>query len=66
MNKNGQCNKCMTTMIELTEYNDNLLCDGCLEEEKEKDSEKHIIDEEKLEEYRNLVNGTKGIQVSKY
>lgn len=50
------------------EYNDMWLCHDnlCYEEEVEKDSGKHILDKERLEEYRKMVAGTKGIVPTAY
>ena len=66
--KYSTCEKCQTEWSEVFEYNDRWLCDsnGCLSEEIERDSEKHIRDEDSLDEYRQLCNGTNNIPASVY
>ena len=55
----GRCEKCSTPWGELFQYNDRWLCNMCYDEEVEHDSGKVERDEAKLEEYRQLVAGTK-------
>ena len=66
--KQGTCEKCGTKWSELFLYGDRWLCKSacCFQEEVEKDSGKIDKDIEKLEEYRQLCQGTKGITPSKY
>ena len=55
-------------MVELFAYGDQMLCKAncCHQEEVEKDSEKHIIDEQKLDDYRDLIARTKTVPPSTY
>ena len=56
----GICEKCGTENSELFEYDGRYLCKAneCLTEELERDSERHILLNEKLENYKKLVAGT--------
>ena len=56
----GFCDKCNTEFSELFEFEDRHLCkaNACFQEEVERASEKHLLDEEKLNDYRKLVAGT--------
>lgn len=64
--KYGICDKCGTQFTPLYEYDGRMLCklNACYDEETEKDSGKVELDELRLDEYRNLVAGTKGVQVT--
>jgi hypothetical protein len=66
--KMGTCEKCGTKWSELFQYKDHWLCKSncCYQEEMDKDSGKIDRDIEKLEEYRQLCQGTKGITPSTY
>lgn len=66
MPKLGDCEKCATKYVPLTEYNGRWLCDVnlCLTEEREKNSGKAEKDLDNLEIYKQLVAGTKNIPVS--
>lgn len=68
MESYGDCSKCGTKWVRCVLYNDHLVGIDCLclAEEIERDSGKHIRDEQALEEYRNLVAGTIGIPPTTY
>ena len=57
----GRCDKCNTDNSELFEYDSRWLCkaNACYSEEVERNSEKQFRDQEKLTDYRKLVQGTK-------
>ena len=57
----GICDKCRTANSELFEYDGKWLCraNECFMEEIERDSGKQFRDQDKLEDYRRLVQGTK-------
>lgn len=64
--KYGDCTKCSTKYVPLTEFNGQWLCDVnlCLTEELEKINGKAQQDLDNLEDYRKLVAGTKNIPAS--
>ena len=66
MAKYGDCNKCQTKYVPLTEFNGQWLCDInlCLTEEREKVDGKAERDLEYLDDYRSLVKGTFNIPAS--
>ena len=57
----GICDKCGTDDSELFEYEGSWLCkaNACFTEETERNKEKQFRDQEKLIDYRRLVQGTK-------
>jgi len=57
----GRCDKCATANSELFEYDGKWLCraNECFMEEVEKDSGKQFRDQDKLSDYKKLVQGTK-------
>lgn len=62
------CDKCGTKASKCYPYNGQWLCKAncCLDEEMERDTGKHITDEQKLNEYRNFVDRTKSCPPSTY
>lgn len=64
----GTCEKCQTRWSELFLYDDRWLCktNVCYQEEQAKDDGKIDRDLDMLDEYEQLVNGTKNIPPSVY
>ena len=62
------CDKCLTTMSKCWLYNERWLCQAnvCLQEEQEKDSGKHFIDQQRLDKYRHDVARTQPQNPSPY
>ncbi len=57
----GICDKCGTNDSELFEYEGRWLCkaNACYAEEVDRNKEKQFRDQEKLNDYRKLVQGTR-------